>query len=131
MSSSRFSPLLPWIFPATLLAAGSYLAWAVLPVPVGATGARDVRERVASRLREAEPGFRRSALETFPGDPWSQDDAFAASESGLVEQLANENQLRIGAVLDAVDADVKRRPRDDLGNERGRVAPCMPRPFYD
>jgi hypothetical protein len=85
--------------------------------------------RIAAATSAAEPGFRREALEMFPGDPWSQGDHFAARERSLVQALAAQENVRTGAVFDAIDRDIKQgRPG---ARERGRVAPCMPRPFYE
>jgi hypothetical protein len=120
---------LPWLFPALATAGlaiwvSSQRALPLLGEPDGPT-----REDIVIEMRRAEPGFRREALETFPGDPWSQDDHFAVKEMGLVEKLARERKLRVGAVLVTIDRDIK---RGGIGaRERGRVAPCMPRPFYE
>lgn len=98
--------------------------------PRGDSSAR-ARERVARAVRDAEPGFRRKSLEMFPGDPWSQGDQFAAQERELVEKLARDEKMRPGAIFKVIDRDVKHGYPSPLARERGRVAPCMPRTFYD
>ena len=72
--------------------------------------------------------MRRKALQSFPGSLWSEGDDFANSERDLVRRLSRERGVRIGAVLDAIDQDVKAYPED---GRRGFVPICMPRPFYD
>lgn len=101
--------------------------YSVAPMLPLDAGDAQTRERVAREVREAEPGFRRDGLKRFPGDPWSQGDHFSAQERDLVERLSREQKLRPGAIFDAVDEDIKRSG----ALARGRVPPCMPRPFYD
>jgi len=116
-----------WLFPAAVLAAAVLRVEGVpAQIPEG-SGNPASHARIVNEVLTAEPGFRREALTTFPGDLWSQSDHFAARESLLVERLAKEEKMRIGAVLDVIDRDVK------AGGDsaRGRVAPCMPRPFYE
>lgn len=123
---------LAWALPVSLLVA--LCAWVrSVPalVPAG-RGSEDARGAVADAVRAAEIGFRRDALERFPGEPWSQGDHFGARELDLVRELAHDHGMRPGAVLDAVDRDVKSHAFDGPGlRDRGRVAVCMPRPFYD
>lgn len=118
-----------------LLALGAALVGWVCAVPrlePAGDGDSQARARVARAVRQAEPAFRRRALERFPGDPWSQGDDFAAQERALVERLAAREGMRVGAVLKSIDEDVKRRQGPTSGwLDRGQVAPCMPRPFYD
>ena len=91
------------------------------------------RARIATIVRGREPAMRRSALERFPGDPWSQGDDFGNAERRLVRELAAREHVRPSSVLEAIDHDVRTRPFSDPRQQivRGGVAPCMPRPFYD
>jgi hypothetical protein len=98
--------------------------------PAGAPDAA-ATARIVRALRIAEPGYWRKAFETFPGDPWAQGVDFAEQERRLVQHLAAQENVRIGAVLDVIDRDVKANPAATPPYERGRVAPCMPQPFYD
>jgi hypothetical protein len=132
MDGARLRGSLPWLFPAAVL--GVTVGW-VQQVPAltpGADGSPEQRAAVADELRASEPAFRRDALERFPGDLWSQGDQFGAQERGLVLKLAGSHGMRPGAVLDAIDRDVKSHAYDGPQLcDRGRVAACMPRPFYE
>ncbi|MET0343135.1 MAG: hypothetical protein ABW252_19155 [Polyangiales bacterium] len=123
---------LAWAVPLGLfavLAARVSLVPALAPAGAGHEAAR---AEVADALRADEPAFRRDALERFPGDPWSQGDHFGARELDRVRELARAQGMRPGAVLDAIDRDVKSHAFDGpLLGDRGRVAVCMPRPFYE
>lgn len=127
--SSRVRSSLLWLLPLVVLALiGWRLQATPRRLPGGALDAAG-RARAAADLRAQEAEFRRQALELFPGDPWSQRDHFAARERELANRLASELKVRVGSVLAAFDQDVK---SDRVaGRERGRVAPCMPRPFYE
>jgi hypothetical protein len=117
-----------WLAPSfVLVAVISHVALVPAHEP-GVSASPEAQERSAAAVREKEPELRRKALERFPGDPWSQGDDFGNGERELVRKLGTDEGVRPGAVLDAIDRDVKAFP----GNgERGAVAPCMPRPFYD
>ena len=132
MRGLRVRVYLAWLFPVGLL--GLTLAW-VCQVPVlipGGSGSVEARARAAEEVRAAEPGFRRDALKRFPGEPWSQGDQFGAQERDLVDQIAAREQMRPSAVFEAIDQDIKSHAYDGaLLRDRARVAPCMPRPFYD
>ena len=84
--------------------------------------------QIGEAVRLAEPGFRRHALERFPGDTWSQGDDFSNQERSFVWREARAREVRVGSVLEAIDRDVRAHPGE--GGERGRVPPCMPRPYY-
>lgn len=122
-----------WLAPAIPLAVLAWgLATAPARPPAGDGDARQ-RARAALQVRHREPALRRRALEKFPGDPWSQGDDFANGERQLVRALASPQGMRPGAVLQAIDADVKAHPmraHPQSGFTRGQVPPCMPRVFY-
>ncbi len=117
-----------WLVPCFCLGAVIADVASRTPLPPLGPGTPASRERVALIVRMREADMRREALERFPGDPWSQGDHFGSQESKLVRRLASEEGLRPGAVLDAIDRDLKAFPG---GGERGWVPACMPRAFYD
>jgi hypothetical protein len=117
-----------WLAPALVLTAiivhvASIPAW-----EEGTAASPALQKRIGEEARAKEPASRRKALERFPGSPWSAADDFGNREEDLVRRFSNEEGVRPGAVLDAIDRDVKAFPGR---GERGRVAACMPRPFYD
>jgi hypothetical protein len=121
-----------WFFPAALFA-GLIVRVHTTPrlPPAGAPDA-EAAARITRAVRDAEPSYWRKAFETYPGDPWAQGVDFAVQERQLVLHLAARENVRIGAVLDVIDRDVKAsRGAAPLPYDRGRVAPCMPQPFYD
>jgi hypothetical protein len=128
-ASPQLRRALFWVLPVALFGGAIAKVCAVPPLPALGEGDEAAHRRVAQAVREAEAGFRRDSLQTFPGDPWSQGDQFAAQERTLVERLSGDEQLRPGVVFDAIDRDIKRG--EPGARERGWVPPCMPRPFYD
>ena len=80
-----------------------------------------------ARLADEEPAWRAEARKMFPGDTWSQGDHFGNVERGKAQQIASQFNVSLATVLGAIDDDVHaaRSP------ERGQVAVCVPRPFYD
>ncbi|HEX6242917.1 MAG TPA: hypothetical protein VFZ61_18515 [Polyangiales bacterium] len=124
--SERTRALTLWLLPLALL--GALIASLLLREQMQPAGSGSAEElaRIARNLRGEEAHLRREALKKFPGDPWSQGDDFSARERDFVNREAQELGIRHGAVLDAIDRDVRAFP----GHERGSVPPCMPRPFY-
>jgi hypothetical protein len=94
----------------------------------GVSASLEAQRRIGEKIRRKEPKLRRAALERWPGSPWSAGDDFGNREEDFVRDMSNEESVRPGAVFDAIDRDIKAYPGD---GERGAVAPCMPRPFYD
>jgi len=127
VSTRARSRALRWSLPLLVLGVAVARVGSGPPMPPLGEGDAEARKRVVRAVRDAEPGFRRDSFERFPGDPWSQADQFAAQERELVERLSGEEKMRPGAIFDAIDQDIKRAG----ARERGRVPPCMPRPFYD
>jgi hypothetical protein len=86
------------------------------------------RERVAAAIALQEVELRRRATLEFPGDRWSQSDAFGALEQDKVREAARNEKVAIGSVLEVMDGDLRahRSPGRAVG-----AAPCKPRPFYD
>ncbi|AGC41853.1 hypothetical protein MYSTI_00503 [Myxococcus stipitatus DSM 14675] len=79
---------------------------------------------------QAEPHWRRRSLHSFPGDSWSQDDDFGASERGWVMQEARRRDVPVTEVFDAIDTEL-RASGPVLPPRKAHASPCKPRPFYD
>lgn len=86
------------------------------------------RQQVMRALADDEPARRVTALRAFPGDRWSQGDAFHGRESELVRGLASGHGVALESVLDVLDADLRARRVPD---RQAGAAPCKPRPQYD
>ena len=117
-----------WLAPGFILVAIVAHILAQPELEEGVSASPEARARFAAIVRSAEPRMRREALRAFPGSPWSQGDDFGSRERALIRGLVGQEGTRPGAVLDAIDRDVKAHPGK---GERGAVAACMPRPFYD
>lgn len=99
----------------------------------GATPARPTepaQRRIAREMLAAEAEDRLRAVRSFPGDPWSQGDAFHAMEMRRAHRLARRHGVSVGHVLAAVDRALREAWYPEL-NPSTDVAPCKPRPFYD
>lgn len=117
-----------WLVPSFLLAAVIGHIALVPALEEGVSASPEARQRIGEKSRRREPKLRRSALERWPGSPWSAGDDFGNREEDFVREMSDKESVRPGAVFDAIDRDIKTYPGD---GERGAVAPCMPRPFYD
>lgn len=85
-------------------------------------------ERVAASIAEREPALRARATAQFPGDLWSQDDAYHAHEQELVRAAAARQRMPLGSVLWALDSWLRTHPSPE---RESSASPCKPRPFYD
>lgn len=88
----------------------------------------EARERVLHALADDEPRRRTDAIRAFPGDRWSQGDAFTGRESEIVRSQTAVNKVALESVLDVLDADL--HARRVPGRQAG-APPCKPRPQYD
>jgi hypothetical protein len=86
------------------------------------------RDRVMHVLGDDEPARRVAAIRAFPGDRWSQGDAFHGRESELVRGQTSANGVALESVLDVLDADLHARR---IPGRNAFVPPCKPRPQYD
>jgi hypothetical protein len=78
-----------------------------------------------------EPAMRAKAMETFPADPWSQDDDFHASESSRVNAFASDHSVSRAHVWRAFDDGMREGwPVPEGVRLRATVAPCRPRALY-
>jgi hypothetical protein len=111
----------------TCLAVAVYRTLSAPRTPSAAlTGA--ARERVAAFLAVAEPDLQHKAALEFPGDLWSQSDAYGALEQDKIREATRNENVNLGSVIDVLDADLRahRTPGRSVS-----AAPCKPRPFYD
>lgn len=103
---------------------------ALAPAP-GLPAAPDAATRRAlfDAMADAEPDARRRAAEAFPGDPWSEDDAFHRMEAELARTTASRFGVATSDVLDAVDQGIRERwPTSSGARLRVTASPCRPRP---
>ncbi len=111
---------------ASIMVAGAKAALSER-APVKALEGPD-REAVMHVLADDEAVRRVHAIRAFPGDRWSQGDAFTGRESELVRGQGSLRGAAVESVLDVLDADLhaRRVPGRNAG-----AAPCKPRPQYD
>lgn len=98
------------------------------PAPKNRLGAAD-RERVGRAAAREEPVWREKARKSFPGDLWSQDDDFGASERSWINREAARRRVPVVDVLQAIDEDLRAHPPQPPRSST--AAPSRPRPFYD
>ena len=106
--------------------------WATARGPEGSPEAvvdAPTERRIFEELARREPGLRARSESQFPGDAWSQGDAFHAHELLLARRLARQHEVSVGAVLSIWDRGLR---EGWPGSERLRPsAPqCRPRPIY-
>lgn len=77
-----------------------------------------------------EPGWRARSHNSFPGDSWSQDDDFGASERSWAVSEARRRNVPVSDVFDAIDAEL-RASTPVQPPRKATASPCKPRPFYD
>jgi hypothetical protein len=87
------------------------------------------RAEVARAAAAEEPGWRLRSRHSFPGDHWSQDDDFGASERSWVVGEARRRGVPVSDVFSAIDAELHAGPV--LPPRKATASPCKPRPFYD
>jgi hypothetical protein len=64
--------------------------------------------QIADQLASQEPAMRLRNRQRFPGDRWSQDDDFHASEAGWARQQAGLYRTSLQEIFKAVDAHLKK-----------------------
>lgn len=79
-------------------------------------------------LLPEEQAFLEDARITFPGDRWSQNDHFHHQIRKWVRRASKASGLSVGALLCAIDEDIRNHPTVD---RQSGATPCKPRPFYD
>jgi hypothetical protein len=102
-------------------------ATAPAPPPLR-TPSVEERATFAQAIAAQEDEWRAKSAVAFPGDHWSQRDAFHNYEATAVRELARGAGVSYGEVLRSIDRDIHRKTGADRSAD---VVPCMPRPFYD
>ncbi len=87
------------------------------------------RAELGRAAADAEPGWRMRSLHSFPGDRWSQDDDFGASERGWAMREAGQRGVPPTDVFRAIDEELHSAPV--LPPRKATASPSKPRPFYD
>ncbi|NVJ10330.1 hypothetical protein HUW63_34575 [Myxococcus sp. AM001] len=87
------------------------------------------RKQVGRAAASQEPEWRRKSRQSFPGDRWSQDDDFGASERQWALDEARRRRVPVTDVLGAIDEELHGQPV--LPPRKATASPCKPRPFYD
>jgi hypothetical protein len=98
------------------------------PTTTEAALSRDRELPVARDIARAERVLRLQAVREFPGDQWSQGDAYSFREFRRVIAAAAQEKAAIGSVLNALDEYLRKNPNK---NNQNRVPLCKPRSFYD
>jgi hypothetical protein len=78
---------------------------------------------------QREPEWRIKSARGFPGDCWSADDDFHASEWSWARDEASRRGVYAADVLRAVDEDLHAFP--PAAPRKSNACPCKPRPFYN
>ncbi len=103
-------------------------ATARMPPPPQRLSAAE-HEQVGRAAADQEAEWRRKSRSAFPGDRWSQDDDFGASERRWAVDEARRRHVPVTDVMEAIDAELRSHavppPR------KATASPCKPRPFYD
>lgn len=87
------------------------------------------RARVGRMGAAEEPRWRKHTMHRFPGDRWSQDDDFGATERGWAMDLAARSGVPPEEVFRAIDEDLRAWPVEPP--RKASASPSKPRPFYD
>lgn len=111
----------------SIVALGRALSAEHPPPPHRLTDAERVQVGRAAAREELK--WRASSRKNFPGDAWSRDDDFSASERAWVVGEARRRRVPIADVLRAIDEDLRAFPPEPP--RRATAAPSRPRPFYD
>jgi hypothetical protein len=92
------------------------------PAPVA------VRREIGEEAIRREPWWDAKARRDFPGDLWSQGDAFHFAEAKFAREMSDRHDVRMSDVIDAIDESVR---ASAVPWRRVTASPCKPRPFYD
>ncbi|WP_426757301.1 hypothetical protein [Myxococcus sp. Y35] len=103
-------------------------ATAQVPPPTQRLSAAE-REQVGHAAAAQEAEWRLKSRHSFPGDRWSQDDDFGASERRWAVDEARRRRVPVTDVMEAIDEELHSRPV--LPPRKATASPCKPRPFYD
>jgi hypothetical protein len=87
------------------------------------------RAAVGRMCAAEEPRWRQNPMHRFPGDRWSQDDDFQASERGWTMEMARRAGVSPEEIFRAIDEDLHKHPVEPP--RKATASPSKPRPFYD
>ncbi len=122
--SARFA-----VFPLVCAVALGRAVFVAAPSPKPRAD-KATRFQAFTELRGHEHEMRLKAVQDFPTDPWSQDDAFHAFESDRAKSFADGHRIALTDVLDALDDGMRtQRARGDR-TMTSSVPPCHPRVIY-
>jgi hypothetical protein len=128
LRSKRLSRLGWGVCAAALAVAISRAMSASHPVPPRRLTEAE-RATVGRLCAAEEPRWRLSTMHRFPGDRWSQDDDFHASERGWALELSHREGVSPSEVFRAIDEELHTQPVEPP--RRAHASPSKPRPFYD
>jgi hypothetical protein len=100
------------------------------PLPPSRRLSAEERAEVGRAAAREEPEWRRKSRQSFPGDAWSQDDDFGASERQWAVDEARRRGVPVTDVLWAIDEELH-ASSPVLPPRKATASPCKPRPFYD
>jgi hypothetical protein len=108
------------------------------PPPSARAATELERQQLDARVAALEAKWTTESVQAFPGDHWSQDDAFHNAEQDFVRSTAARLGVRPSGLLLAIDAGLHAPLASASGaaapstaRRRAAVVPCKPRPFYD
>lgn len=100
------------------------------PAPPARRLSAEERAEVGRAAAREEPGWRQRSRQSFPGDFWSQDDDFGASERQWALDESRRRGVPVVDVLRAIDEELH-AASPVLPPRKATASPCKPRPFYD
>lgn len=112
----------------TAISASVVVLCARSPTTTAAALSENDERMVVRDIAKAERVLRIEAVREFPGDHWSQGDAYSFREFRRVTAAATKKNVAIGSVLNALDKYLRENPNK---NNENRVPLCKPRSFYD
>lgn len=120
---------LVWLLLATLvLVAVTRASTAGNGEPLRSLSAAE-RQEVGGTAALMEPTWRVGSRLHFPGDAWSQDDDFQASERAWVHREAERRGVSPRDIFRAIDEHLHAHPPSPP--RKATASPCKPRAFYD
>ncbi|WP_225408358.1 hypothetical protein [Stigmatella hybrida] len=126
---SKWLPRLGW-GACGLAFAGALVRAMSASHPVPPRRLSEAERTTVGRLCAAEePRWRLSTMHRFPGDHWSQDDDFHASERGWALELSRREGVSPTEVFRAIDEELHAQPV--APPRKASASPSKPRPFYD
>lgn len=125
---ARIAAFLPFV--AVLVVVGVRGVTAAAAPARGTAPSEALQREMARDVLRFEAADRHRAVRAFPGDAWSQGDAYHGREAQRVRVLARRHEVAVADVLASVDRALREQWFPQLETS-AEVAPCKPRPFYD